>query len=358
MMITSKLKMDLQKQMQIPVVNAVQNDRYCRNLELELYAGNEPWNVPEDVAVVISYAKSDGKGGEYDVLPDGTPGWSVRENVLTIALAPQMLTTPGPVRMMVSLIQEEKQISTFAVLANVSSAVNADITEPEDYHYVTRFLPMPVGAEKGKYLMISEVDEAGNVVSLEAVAAVAGSTGTGTTLRLEETAEGVAVYLINSDGETDTVYIRHGQDGTEGPVGPQGAKGDTGAQGPAGPRGEKGDTGAQGPAGPQGEKGDTGSQGPAGPQGEKGDTGSQGPAGPQGEKGETGVQGPAGPQGEKGDKGDTGPQGPAGTDAAVTAANIASALGYTPANAATYTAETWTFTLEDGSAVTKRVVLM
>ena len=54
-----------------------------------------------------------------------------------------------------------------------------------------------------------------------------------------------------------------------------------------------------------------------------------GPQGPQGEKGETGPQGP------KGDTGDTGPQGPkgdTGSDANVTAGNIESALGYTPAS--------------------------
>lgn len=46
--------------------------------------------------------------------------------------------------------------------------------------------------------------------------------------------------------------------------------------------------------------------------------------------------GPQGPQGEKGEKGDPGPQGPkgdTGSDANVTAENIESALGYTPASA-------------------------
>ena len=51
------------------------------------------------------------------------------------------------------------------------------------------------------------------------------------------------------------------------------------------------------------------------------------PVGPQGPQGEQGPQGP------KGDKGDTGPQGPKGDTANVTAENIASALGYTPASA-------------------------
>lgn len=75
-----------------------------------------------------------------------------------------------------------------------------------------------------------------------------------------------------------------------------------------------------GPAGPQGP---IGPQGSPGPKGDKGDPGEQGPAG---ETGPIGPQGPAGPQGE------AGPQGPAGSDADVTAENIKSALGYTPAS--------------------------
>ena len=76
-----------------------------------------------------------------------------------------------------------------------------------------------------------------------------------------------------------------------------------------------------GPQGPQGPQGATGATGPQGP---KGDTGATGATGPKGDKGDTGATGPTGPTGPQG------PQGPAGSDADVTAANIAAALGYTP----------------------------
>lgn len=99
--------------------------------------------------------------------------------------------------------------------------------------------------------------------------------------------------------------------------------------GPEGAMGPQGPAGATGPTGPQGPKGDDGATGPQGP---AGNTGPQGPAGTDG------AQGPQGPQGVKGDTGPQGPQGPAGSDASVTQANIISALGYEPANAATLTA--------------------
>ncbi len=68
----------------------------------------------------------------------------------------------------------------------------------------------------------------------------------------------------------------------------------------------------------------------------------QGPQGPQGEKGEPGEVGPIGPRGEKGDAGETGPKGDPGT-------TDFNHLSNKPAT------EVWTFTLEDGSTVTKAV---
>ena len=127
----------------------------------------------------------------------------------------------------------------------------------------------------------------------------------------------------------------------------RGEKGETGERGPAGERGETGPAGPQGEQGPQGEKGATGEQGPQGIQGEQGPKGEDGVSvthswsgtvltvtSASGEssadlKGPQGEVGPQGPQGEKGEKGDT----------------------------PTLNSEQWTFTLEDGSTVTKAVYL-
>lgn len=92
----------------------------------------------------------------------------------------------------------------------------------------------------------------------------------------------------------------------------------------------------KGEQGAQGEKGDTGATGPQGP------TGAAGPQGAQGEQGEKGDKGDKGDTGEKGDKGDKGEKGDTGT-------TDFNALSNKP------TTENWTFTLEDGSTVTKAV---
>lgn len=71
--------------------------------------------------------------------------------------------------------------------------------------------------------------------------------------------------------------------------------------------------------------------------------------GPKGDKGDTGAQGAQGPKGDQGIQGIQGPQGPAYTVNDTDKANIAAAVK------ASLTKENWTFTLEDGSTVTKAV---
>ena len=80
--------------------------------------------------------------------------------------------------------------------------------------------------------------------------------------------------------------------------------------------------------------------------GSKGSTGATGATGSKGDKGDTGAQGEPGEKGDKGDKGDTGP---AYILNDTDKANIAVAVKNSLAK------ETWTFTLEDGSTVTKAV---
>lgn len=141
----------------------------------------------------------------------------------------------------------------------------------------------------------------------------AGPSGRSPTLTASKSDNATRLY---SDGRllaviNDGADGQDGRDGVDGSPGPTGPKGDTGPQGPQGERGEQGPKGDTGQTGPQGLTGATGPQGP------KGDTGATGP------KGDTGLTGPQGPKGDKGDN---------GSDASVTVANIASALGYTPAN--------------------------
>lgn len=267
MEIIHKIKMDLSQQGVTPKISVVQGDAFSRKLAISLFAERHPWKVPADATVLIRYRKPNGACGVYDTLPDGTNAVSVSGNCIRILVAPEALSQPGIVSVMVTIISGARQLSTFGVDLAVHAMWTSDEIE-EGTAWMASFLPAPDTAGVGQYFAVEAVDEYGKVLSLQAVDAP--------TCDTEEIRTVVAEYLEGYDFPTETVSITHQWDGTVLTVtsgsGTSSAdlKGETGEQGP---QGEKGDTGTQGP---QGEKGDAGEQGP---QGEKGDTGAQGEAG-------------------------------------------------------------------------------
>ena len=118
MTITHKISIDLLRQEQPARIDAVQND--CgRTLALMLHANGIPWPVPEGVTALVRYRKSDNIGGEYDTLPDGSTACRADGNVLTVALAPQVLTTAGETKLSVLLVKGSAAIRTFHILLQV-----------------------------------------------------------------------------------------------------------------------------------------------------------------------------------------------------------------------------------------------
>ena len=133
MIVTNKIHMDLQHPDIPQTIHAVQDDRYSRNLEISLYAGDKPWDFPRGASVLIRYSKADNTGGKYNLLPDGTPAWTSNGNILTIALAPQVLTAPGIVMLDIMLYAGEKRISTFPILLKVTGTVGTGQAGSENY---------------------------------------------------------------------------------------------------------------------------------------------------------------------------------------------------------------------------------
>lgn len=132
MTITHKISIDLLRQEQPARIDAVQND--CgRTLALMLHANGIPWSVPEGVTALVRYRKSDNIGGEYDTLPDGSTACRTDGNVLTVALAPQVLTTAGETKLSVLLVKGSAAIRTFHILLQVQPDLTGFLSESETY---------------------------------------------------------------------------------------------------------------------------------------------------------------------------------------------------------------------------------
>lgn len=180
--IISKINMELQERQWHSAIDVVQNDRYMRLLELTLTSGGEVWNIPEGASVVIRYLRSDGAGGEYDTLSDGTSAWSAQGNILTVVLTPEMMTVSGLVQFWVTIILMEQQISSFALALNVSALAQADQGGTGVFANTTGFLPAPVSGEIGQYFRVRAINERGQVTEVESVNLDSGTDSGGTPL--------------------------------------------------------------------------------------------------------------------------------------------------------------------------------
>ena len=169
MIVTSRIKIDIQTPENPPVIHIVQDDKYSRNLELTLYKGGVEWSAAGKAAVV-KFSKPDGTGGTYDKLPDGSSACAISENVVTIALAPQVSTVPGVVRLSVGLIDGNSVLHTFPVRIDVE-ANPALQASSQNYFQISGALA-DSGWTPNKYL---GTDADGNVVTKDAPAGTGGA---------------------------------------------------------------------------------------------------------------------------------------------------------------------------------------
>lgn len=168
MIITHKINMDLTHTEPRQPIDVMQDDKYSRNLELRLSAAAKAVSLPEDCAVLIRYQKSDGTGGCYDTLPDGTSAWHRSGSILTVALAPQTLTVPGRVELTVTVLSGQSEVSTFCLPLEVHELPEFT-TRSENYINTTCFIPQPTAAELGQYLAVTGCSSGGRIVTVEGV---------------------------------------------------------------------------------------------------------------------------------------------------------------------------------------------
>lgn len=135
MSVTNKIKIDMVNSGATPCVRAVQNDSLLRVLEVELFADGVEYDL-SGKTVSFAFKKPDGTSGWYDTLPDGNSAISVAENLVTISIAPQVLTVKGKVVTAVRVDDGVGRISTFPFIINVAEDPGNNATESENYYSV------------------------------------------------------------------------------------------------------------------------------------------------------------------------------------------------------------------------------
>lgn len=157
MEITHKIELDFLKRSISPQIDVVQNDQNSRTVKIGLYAGGTPWEIPSGVSAVIRYSKPDNTSGLYDTMPDGSKAWGASGNILTVRLAPQVLTVPGVVMASAALVSDANVLGTFSFRVNVDQDPAAGDVISSDYY---------------KYSTLSSINEAISALDAEIVKTV------------------------------------------------------------------------------------------------------------------------------------------------------------------------------------------
>lgn len=110
----------------LQVVEVAHNDTGTRRVKCRLWANEEPWSVPEDAAVSVSYTLPSGVPGLYEDASAVVEGASV-----TVGLSDQILSASGAVEAAVVLTQGGARIATFPFRVHVVGS--NPLSNPETY---------------------------------------------------------------------------------------------------------------------------------------------------------------------------------------------------------------------------------
>lgn len=200
--ISIDLQSDLSQPHVIPRGYAMQGDAGFRVMHVGARGGSSTFEPPAGFRIEVRYTKPDGTGGIYDTLPDGSPVLIEQLlGVYALGTVPQMFTVPGPVKVSVAFIHEEKVIATFPSVIEVIPCPGINV-KSENYENLSPYLKK-TGWAPGKVL---GTDETGKVVEVDAGGGVSGTTVTA--VAVTENADG-SVTMVNtlSDGSTETIVV-------------------------------------------------------------------------------------------------------------------------------------------------------
>lgn len=150
-----------------PVVYAVQGEKNSRKIRFLLFQNGIPFEIDTKCSILISYKKTDGHGGMYDVIENGDKAYEFNgSNSITITLAEQVLTCPGDVYLSVLFVDEEEILSTFTIIVKVDINPGADVAESEDYFSIQAAINAAIQSFDSPvfYVVVSGNDRTGYIL--------------------------------------------------------------------------------------------------------------------------------------------------------------------------------------------------
>lgn len=134
MIVTHNIKIDFTNPGNAPhKLNMVQGDANTRAVAISLTENGTAFAFPTEAAAMVRYRKTDGTGGVYDTMPNGSAACSIDGNTVTVLVAPQMLTCPGMVWASVALTDGDGLLGTFHFAIQVQADPSANADASQDY---------------------------------------------------------------------------------------------------------------------------------------------------------------------------------------------------------------------------------
>ena len=136
MIITNNFTMALDRRGVAPVVDVSQDDSHTRAVEISLTYKGQPWQIPDGTTAAIRFKKPDGRMGLYDTLPDSNAAYTISGNVVTVTLAPEVLTAEGRVDAAVALYKGTEVLGLFPFVVSVAPNPAGSQSVSNNYYYL------------------------------------------------------------------------------------------------------------------------------------------------------------------------------------------------------------------------------
>ena len=133
MFVLDQITINLNNPGQRQRIYASLGDSETRAVQVKLITNAGEWLIPDDISCVTRFTKADGHKGVYYKMPDGGEAWSISGSVLTLKLAPQVLTCPGLVELSAALVRGTERLGLFSFEIHVAHDPLVDMGESSDY---------------------------------------------------------------------------------------------------------------------------------------------------------------------------------------------------------------------------------